>query len=156
VQRVVAPKLDLQTTEIEIIRWLKQDGERVIQGEVILEIATEKATVGIEAPETGVLRGICCVEGQRVKVGETLAFIAGENETVVFQEEAPRSSAIPETLPESQAASAAAPGKPASVRSSPAARQLCRQHSITVEEVFRALGREPVTEKEVKEYLGIP
>jgi pyruvate dehydrogenase E2 component (dihydrolipoamide acetyltransferase) len=159
-EKVIAPKLDLQTTEVEIVKWLKQDGDRVTQGEVILEIATEKATVAIEAPVTGVLRGISYGEGQRAKVGETLAFVTGENERIEM-EEASRPSGIPETPPASQAALTGAPGqapsqesgKATSVRSTPAARQLCKQHSTTIEEVFRALAREPVTEKEVREYL---
>ena len=148
-QKVIAPKLDLQTTEVEILKWRKHEGDQVAQGEVILEIATEKATVDIEAPESGMLQAIAYREGERVKVGETLAYITSENEQIPKPAAAPPAAGslrAPKTAPQQTTASA--------IRSTPAARQLCKQNSVTVEEVYQAAGKEPVTEKEVQSYLA--
>jgi len=150
---VIVPKLDLQTQEIEIIRWYRREGERVQAGDPLLEIATEKATVDIEAPESGLLQGIAFSAGERVKVGQTLAFIVGEGEQVPTKGEASISRA-------SQSAAdavriAPAPERISTVRSSPLARQLCRQHGVSIEEVFQAVGKEPVDEKTVQHYLAL-
>ncbi len=156
-QRIIAPKLDLQTVEVEVVLWHKREGDRVVKGEPLLEIATEKATLDIEAPESGVLQGIACREGERVRVGQTMAFIAAEGERI-----APSAREVAEKLPNAPAsatpgittaAPAQAPG--AGIRSTPAARQLCRQHSVSVEEVYRAIGKEPVGEKDVQRFLAL-
>lgn len=127
-ERIVIPKLDLQTQEAEIVRWHKKEGEEVNKEELLLEISTDKANVEIQAPETGVLTQVSCHEGQVVKVGQTIAYITSPNESPPQQ-------------------------KTARVRSTPIARQLCKKSGITVEEVYQALGREPITEQEVNTYL---
>ena len=67
-----------------IISWLVKDGDKVLKGSPILEVETEKATVDIEAPASGIIKGIRsgATEGAEVNVGETLAFIAEIDEIV--------------------------------------------------------------------------
>jgi pyruvate dehydrogenase E2 component (dihydrolipoamide acetyltransferase) len=127
-QRVVIPKLDLQTQEAEIVRWHKKEGEEVKKEELLLEISTDKANVEIGAPATGVLTQVASHEGEVVKVGQTIAYITNRGESPPQQ-------------------------KTARVRSTPIARQLCSKSGITVEEIYRAIGREPITEQEVSAYL---
>jgi pyruvate dehydrogenase E2 component (dihydrolipoamide acetyltransferase) len=127
-ERVRIPKVDLQTQEAEIVRWHKMEGEEVQKEELLLEISTDKANVEIEAPETGVLTQVTCREGEVVKVGQTIAYIAKPGESPP-------------------------PQKTTRVRSTPIARQLSSKSGITIEEVYQAIGREPITEQEVKAYL---
>ena len=67
-----------------ILSWLVKDGDAVLKGSPILEVETEKATVDIEAPASGIIKGIRAgaTDGVEVKVGETLAFIAETDEIV--------------------------------------------------------------------------
>jgi len=67
-----------------IVRWLVPEGARVTKGQVILEVETEKAVTEVEAPGDGFLKGIRAgaEEGVEVKVGETIAFIAQEGESI--------------------------------------------------------------------------
>jgi pyruvate dehydrogenase E2 component (dihydrolipoamide acetyltransferase) len=135
-ERVSVPKLDLQTQEIEIIKWHKSEGDRVKKDEPLLEISTEKATVEIEAPMSGVLGGIAHQAGEKVKIGDTLAYVYLENE----QGPAPVTTVTA--------------ANPAPIRSTPAARKLCKENSVKIEEVFQAVGIEPIGEREVKQFLA--
>ena len=68
----------------KILRWLVNPGEVVVSGQPILEVETDKAVVELEAPASGVLKGIRpgVEEGSEVRVGETIAFIAESSEEV--------------------------------------------------------------------------
>jgi pyruvate/2-oxoglutarate dehydrogenase complex dihydrolipoamide acyltransferase (E2) component len=60
--------------EAELIEWHVEDGERVAQGQEILQLELDKVTVAVEAPAAGVLRHLCRV-GSLVKPGEVVASI---------------------------------------------------------------------------------
>ena len=69
VNKVIMPKLGEVMEEGEIVRWLKREGEEVKRGEPLLEIATDKAIVEVEAFVSGFLRKILTPEGKEVPVG---------------------------------------------------------------------------------------
>src|SRR5215831_15272583 len=52
---VEAPKLGNTVEECLISRWVKQKGEKVIAGDVVVEIETDKATFEVTSPVDGVL-----------------------------------------------------------------------------------------------------
>ncbi len=81
---VIMPALGMAQESGVLISWLKRDGEAVTQGEPLMEIETDKATVEIEAPASGFLGGILAKEGDVVPVGQTIAWIlaAGEQPPV--------------------------------------------------------------------------
>src|SRR5262245_60199768 len=56
VTRVVMPKLSEQMETGKIIKWLKQEGDRIQSGDILAERETDKADVEIEAFGSGVLR----------------------------------------------------------------------------------------------------
>lgn len=56
-------------------KWLKQVGDSVERGEAIAEIETEKATIEMEASQSGTLVEIVAAEGQEVPVGEVIAYL---------------------------------------------------------------------------------
>ena len=53
---VIMPALELAQVSGKVLRWLKAPGDAVTKGEPIVEIETDKVTVEIEAPASGVLR----------------------------------------------------------------------------------------------------
>jgi pyruvate dehydrogenase E2 component (dihydrolipoamide acetyltransferase) len=71
---VVMPRLSDSMTEGTIVRWLKADGDAVARGEEIVEVETDKATVGYEAEVAGTL-SIREPEGAVVVVGAVIAEI---------------------------------------------------------------------------------
>ncbi|MAG36515.1 MAG: dihydrolipoamide acetyltransferase, partial [Dehalococcoidia bacterium] len=92
------PNLGMYTIEGEVSRWLVADGASVEEDQPVLELTTEKTTVEIPAPATGVLHQAVPVGG-RVQVEGLLGHILSPGE------------APPAAAP---AADAAAPSAPAS------------------------------------------
>jgi pyruvate dehydrogenase E2 component (dihydrolipoamide acetyltransferase) len=68
------PRLSDSMTEGTIVRWLKADGDAVRPGEEIVEIETDKATVGYESEFAGTL-AIRAREGSTVGVGAVIAIV---------------------------------------------------------------------------------
>lgn len=58
-----------------IARWLKQEGDSVEAGEVVVEVEAEKVTQEVEAPVSGVLLSILAVDGDEIRVGDVIAVI---------------------------------------------------------------------------------
>src|SRR5215510_8077342 len=79
---VIMPALELAQETGKVLRWMKAPGDAVKQGEPIVEIETDKVTVEIEAPATGILRDVSAQEGDVVPVGRTIAVIAAPSEAV--------------------------------------------------------------------------
>src|SRR5207245_11411558 len=77
---VIMPALEMAQETGKVLRWIKSPGDRVVKGESIVEIETDKVTVEIEAPAAGVLRDVSAQAGDVVPVGRTIAtvFAAGE------------------------------------------------------------------------------
>ena len=69
-------------TEGKLSKWLIQKSSKIVSGDVIAEIETDKATMEIEAVDDGVLYEIFVEEGtDNVAVGSTLALIKEDNDT---------------------------------------------------------------------------
>src|SRR6185369_6981852 len=72
---VTMPRLSDTMSEGTVGRWLKQPGDTVADGEIIAEIETDKATMELQAFESGTLQKILVPEGQTVPIGQTIAII---------------------------------------------------------------------------------
>ncbi len=74
------PKLSDTMTEGTLVAWKKKKGDKVAAGDVIAEIETDKATMEWESPEDGTLTEIYIQEGEKVNVGDKIAFIGEKGE----------------------------------------------------------------------------
>ena len=52
---LTVPTYGMADTESVVLRWLHQPGERVAEGEPVVNIETAKAEVTLESPATGIL-----------------------------------------------------------------------------------------------------
>src|SRR3989441_6850470 len=77
---VIMPALELAQETGKVLRWLKAPGDLVRKGESIVEIETDKVTVEIEAPASGVLRDVTARAGDVVPVGQTIALVVAPGE----------------------------------------------------------------------------
>jgi pyruvate dehydrogenase E2 component (dihydrolipoamide acetyltransferase) len=73
---VIMPALELAQETGKVLRWIKAPGDSVRKGEPIVEIETDKVTVEIEAPASGILSNVTAQEGDVIPVGQTIALIA--------------------------------------------------------------------------------
>ncbi|MBP9752997.1 MAG: 2-oxoglutarate dehydrogenase complex dihydrolipoyllysine-residue succinyltransferase [Proteobacteria bacterium] len=72
---IKVPALGESVTEATVARWLKNEGDPVQIDETIIELETDKVTLEVSAPETGILQRIAFKKGSRVKMGATLGSI---------------------------------------------------------------------------------
>ena len=72
---VDVPTVGESISEVQIGRWLKNDGDWISSGEDLVEIETEKASVQIPAPASGYLQGILKAADEFATVGEKIAEI---------------------------------------------------------------------------------
>ncbi|MDR3375303.1 MAG: 2-oxoglutarate dehydrogenase complex dihydrolipoyllysine-residue succinyltransferase [Ancalomicrobiaceae bacterium] len=75
---IKVPTLGESVTEATIARWFKKAGEAVKADEPIVELETDKVTVEVPAPASGVIETIIVQEGETVGVGALLGLISGD------------------------------------------------------------------------------
>ena len=148
VSKVVMPKLSEAMETGKVIKWLKQEGDRIQGGDILAEIETDKADVEMEAFGAGVLRKVLVPAGERAPVGALLAVIAEPSEDIASVIAGAVSERPAATAPTSGAASVpsapaaparpagpaalvpAAAGPPARVKASPLARKIAAQSGV--------------------------
>lgn len=57
-KEVIMPKFGFTQESGELVRWIKQEGEAVKEGDPIAEVTTDKINMEIEAPASGTLSAI--------------------------------------------------------------------------------------------------
>ena len=70
------PKHGFTMEEGTLLAWTVAEGASIERGHVVAEVETEKATVEVEAPATGILRRIVAGVGDTLPVGGMLGVIA--------------------------------------------------------------------------------
>ena len=79
---IIMPKLGVDMQEGEIIEWKKQEGDSVNEGDILLEIMSDKTNMEIEAEDAGILLKIVRPAGDVVPVTEVIGYIGAEGESV--------------------------------------------------------------------------
>ena len=140
---IVMPKMSYDMQQGTVVRWLKDEGEQIVSGEVIAEIETDKATVEMPAYINGVMGRIVVETGRTVPVGELIAIITQQGETLPpltmqYTEEASPaqgSSQSSEAIPLPAASSSVSSAPAGEVKASPIARRLARERGIDLTRV---------------------
>lgn len=136
---VVMPALGLAQETGRVLTWLRVPGDTVTQGEPLLEIETDKVTVTIEAPATGVLAHVTARAGDVIPVGQAIALVLafGEPEPAEEVPVAPppaRAATAPpstrEAAPPVEARPVSTPGR--RLAASPKARRLAEEHGVNL------------------------
>ena len=78
---VIMPALGVAQEKGTLLNWLKAEGQSVTKGEPLMEVETDKATVEIEAPASGILTNVTASVGDEVPVGNRIAVILAPGET---------------------------------------------------------------------------
>ena len=158
--QVVVPQLGESVVEATVGEWLKQEGDTVSVGEVIVSLETDKVDVEVGAETSGVLTKIERQVGEDVAIGDVLAIIeedgAGPQPDGAPQEapaEAPQAEA-----PQAAAPTATAPAQPAAEaadadRVTPVARRMAQEQGIDLAQVSGTGAGGRVTKQDVESFL---
>jgi len=102
------PSVGESVTRGIISSWLKKDGESVEEGGDLLELETDKATVTVPAPATGVV-SISVAAGTEVAIGQVIGSIDTEAKAAAAPTPAPVARPAPAPAPKPAEKPAAAP-----------------------------------------------
>ena len=79
VLEIVMPEMGESVAEGTILEWHKQEGDRVEEGETVVEVSTDKVDAEVPAPASGTITKLRAQADETVKVGQVLAEMkAGE------------------------------------------------------------------------------
>ena len=168
---ILMPALSPTMEEGTLSKWLKKEGDKVVSGDVIAEIETDKATMEVEAVDEGVIGKLLVAAGtENVKVNAPIAVLLQEGESAsdIGSSAAPKSAPAAEPAPAAAAAPAPAASAPVpaapktETASDPAIPAGTEMVTITVREALRdAMAEEMranpdvfVMGEEVAEYQG--
>lgn len=82
-ESIILPAMSDQMTEAELLTWKVNVGDDVKKGDVIAEIATDKVDMDLDSPFDGKITKLTVEEGSMVNVGETLAEIEVEGDSLL-------------------------------------------------------------------------
>jgi len=83
---LVVPTLGESVTEATVSKWLKQVGDQVKADEPVVELETDKVSVAVPSPETGILSEIKIQAGSTVNVGAILGSVGAGTANVEKKE----------------------------------------------------------------------
>jgi len=128
------PPLGQTSDEIRIETWLKKPGDQVTEGEPLLEVETDKATLEVEASSSGVLLAIVHDAGTVVTAGEVIGWIGEPGENVPADHDMPAPAAPAAELHEPTPA-AASPSEAGRALAAPVVRALAREHGLDINQI---------------------
>jgi 2-oxoglutarate dehydrogenase E2 component (dihydrolipoamide succinyltransferase) len=159
---ILVPELGESIVEATVARWLKKEGERVMVGEPVVELETDKVDLEVGAKEEGVLVKIKHKEGDDVEVGEVLGVIEPveitgkgfeKSEAATSEPLVPVASSQPEenkatvpTLSDSKVGGT-------DDRATPVARRVAQEYGVELERVTPTGAGERITKEDVQHYL---
>ena len=134
---VILPRVDMDMQAAKVTQWFVGEGERVDKGNPLFEIETDKAAMEIEAPVSGILRGVAAKPGDELPVGAVVGWICGIDE--VWTAATPASPAAAPTSAKTvgfaEAAAAFAPVCGDALRATPKARRLARERGVDISDI---------------------
>jgi 2-oxoglutarate dehydrogenase E2 component (dihydrolipoamide succinyltransferase) len=74
-ERILVPVLGESITEATVAKWLKNEGDKVLADEAIVELETDKVNLEVPAPSNGIVEKIYFKEGETVNPGALLGTI---------------------------------------------------------------------------------
>jgi len=160
---IIVPPLSQTMDSLVLVEWLKDVGEEVVKGEPLFVVETDKASLDVEAPASGILRRVFAGPGDEVTVRSRIGVIAAPGE------ETPEASDVPAPEPSEPAVESAAelsapaargprgealpPERRNRVFASPRARRLAEQEGVSLTEVTATGPQGMIVERDVRAYL---
>jgi len=140
---ILMPLLSPSMTEGTLVRWIKKEGDAVKSGEVLAEVETDKATMDLEAFDSGILRKILISEGTRVPVQSRIGIIGTKDEVIDESAPAPTKPAAAPAKEEAPAkkedakapssvASSNVPVQTGRIKASPLAKKVAQEKGVNI------------------------
>lgn len=151
---IIMPRFGMTQEDATIVRWLRQEGERVESGDPICEVTTDKVNMEVEASIDGILAGLRYAEGETVPVTEIIAYILAEGEDLPAGPPSTLSAPTPPVELEQASPSEAFRRPLPDVRATPLARRIAEATSVDLATVPPSGMDGKITRQDVERYLS--
>jgi len=151
---VIIPALGVVVETVKILRWLKSEGDRVREGEPLLEIESEKVTTEITSPASGIVGCILYPEGSEVPITKVAAVIVAEGEAVPEFYRQQGEEAPPPSMPTAGPLVILTERASKGVKAVPAARKLAEKEGVDLSLVRPTGPHGTIMKKDVEAYLA--
>ncbi|MCC6300258.1 MAG: 2-oxoglutarate dehydrogenase complex dihydrolipoyllysine-residue succinyltransferase [Anaerolineales bacterium] len=149
--KIVVPELGESVLEATVSAWLKQEGDFVNVGEVLVELETDKVNVEVGAKSAGVLQKIQAPKGSDVKVGDVLGMIEEKEGQPKVSEPVPATVEVKQAVQEETIGKN---GKSSEKRQvSPVASRLASEKNVDISKVSGSGSDGRITKADVESYL---
>ncbi|MFM1655835.1 biotin/lipoyl-containing protein [Brevibacillus sp. B_LB10_24] len=163
---VFMPKLSMTMETGTVLQWFKQEGDDVREGDLLLEVMTDKINIEVESYASGKLLKIYYGADEVVPVNQVIGYIGAEGEQVPDTPPAVEGSNGGEDGANGAAAEAACEALTCEteedadesagekVRATPAARRIARENGISLLKVTGTGERGRIHQADVERYLA--
>ncbi|WP_265501990.1 pyruvate dehydrogenase complex dihydrolipoamide acetyltransferase [Paracoccus beibuensis] len=155
---ITLPSLSAGMEDAVIAKWLVAAGDPISKGQAIAEVETDKATMELEAEADGILGRIDIADGQRADVGQVIAVVLADGETLSpVGASAPAPAATPRTLTEGPVSTATAAAPSTTGRkhaASPLARRLADEAGLDLQGITGSGPRGRIVKLDVQRLLA--
>jgi len=160
--QLVMPKMGESIAEATIIRWLKNEGDRIEADEAVLEIATDKVDSEVPSPKAGILNKKLFIDGDVVKVGAAVATLIIEGDStsepivasILKEVELPK---VVESSVSNTVVAIDAPSNDGNRFYSPLVLNIARAEGISMSDLEKIKGtgnEERVTKRDILDYIS--
>lgn len=74
-REVVIPDIGGEGEQLKVVEWYKEEGDKVVKGELLLAVSSGKVNYQIESPYTGLLKKIITPVDEQVERGTLVAYV---------------------------------------------------------------------------------
>jgi 2-oxoglutarate dehydrogenase E2 component (dihydrolipoamide succinyltransferase) len=147
------PPMGESITEATVSNWLKAPGEAVSEGEVLVELETDKVMVEVPAIQNGVLAEVLKPTGETVHLGDLLGRIDTDGKVAAASAK-PAPAAAPKAAPRVEAKTEVPPAAAARNEAvGPAVRRMADEHQLDLSRIPGSGRRGQVTKEDVVRHM---
>jgi pyruvate dehydrogenase E2 component (dihydrolipoamide acetyltransferase) len=149
-KEVIMPKFGFTQETAEVLAWLKNEGDHVDVGDPIMEVSTDKVSMEVEAPVSGILAGFRYQQGDVVPVTEIVCWILAPGETL------PSGMTVPSVgaqIGTTHGSSPTADPVANDAGASPLALRMAQEAGADIRQITGTGPRGRVTQRDVEAYL---
>ena len=146
--------LTMESGFIEI--WFKKEGDKVKEGEPLLVVSSEKITIEMDSPVSGILLKIIEKEKEELKVGTVIAIIGEEGEKIKKNEETEEPKRIIETTEREEIPplKIADPERGRRIKASPLAKKIAQEKNLDLSQMIGSGPGGRIEKKDILDYLS--
>lgn len=150
------PRFGLTMESGFIEKWFKKEGEKVKEGEPLLEVSSEKITNEVASPASGILLKIIGKEKEEIKVGTVIAIIGEEGEKIEEIKEEVETEKITEAseTKETPSVKISPPKRGGRIKASPLAKKIAREKNLDLSQIKGTGPDGRIEKKDVLVYLS--